>query len=158
MSKINMADFYYGAVLSMLFNKHIKPALVEGDDDRQIYDLTTNTGNFKLYIKYSANKKETKREDYSSWIFSITEKDKKELNGYIQRGDKFFMALVCGVAGLIESEIALLDKDNVKEILELNKNSISISRQKRSRSYRIPTGGGRENDLIVKANRFEDIF
>ena len=35
MSKIKVADFYYGAVLSMLFNNHINPALVEGDDDRQ---------------------------------------------------------------------------------------------------------------------------
>jgi hypothetical protein len=29
MSKIKVADFYYGAVLSMLFSHGIKPALIE---------------------------------------------------------------------------------------------------------------------------------
>ena len=52
MSKIKVSDFYYGAVLSMLFNRHISPALVESDDDRQVYDLTTNKDNYRLYIKY----------------------------------------------------------------------------------------------------------
>lgn len=35
MSKTKVEDFFYGAVLSMLFNNHINPALVEGDDDRR---------------------------------------------------------------------------------------------------------------------------
>ena len=39
MSKIKVADFYYGAVLSMLFNSKVNPALVESDENRQIYDL-----------------------------------------------------------------------------------------------------------------------
>lgn len=34
MSKIKMADFYYGAVLSMLFHNGVMPALVENGDDR----------------------------------------------------------------------------------------------------------------------------
>ena len=32
MSKIKVADFYYGAVLSMLFSHGIKPALIENGD------------------------------------------------------------------------------------------------------------------------------
>jgi drug/metabolite transporter (DMT)-like permease len=35
------------AVLSMLFNKHINPALLESNDDRLIYDLTTNKGDLR---------------------------------------------------------------------------------------------------------------
>lgn len=55
MSKIKVADFYYGAVLSMLFNSKVNPALVESDENRQLYDLTTNDGSWRLYIKYRAN-------------------------------------------------------------------------------------------------------
>ncbi len=38
MSKISKADFYYGALLSvMLSNKYVKPALFEENDNRRIY-------------------------------------------------------------------------------------------------------------------------
>ena len=60
MSKIKVADFYYGAVLSMLFSHGIKPALVENGADRQVYDITTNKSEFRLYVKYRANKTDTK--------------------------------------------------------------------------------------------------
>ena len=57
MSTIKISDFYYGAVLSMLFSHNIKPALIETGTDRQVYDFTTNNSEFKksgsdkLYIK-----------------------------------------------------------------------------------------------------------
>jgi hypothetical protein len=44
MLRFKVADFYCNAVLSMLFNNKITHALVEGNDDRQVYDLTTNDG------------------------------------------------------------------------------------------------------------------
>ncbi|MGI6534583.1 MAG: hypothetical protein ACOX23_08325 [Peptococcia bacterium] len=40
----------------------------------------------------------------------------------------------------------------------LNKTSITISRKKNEKAYRISVGGGRENAMQVKASRFEDIF
>lgn len=86
MSKIKVADFYYGAVLSMLFNNHITPALVEADDSRQVYDLTTNTKECRLFIKYRAYKQNTKKQDYNSWVFSLTDDDKKEIQYYIDNG------------------------------------------------------------------------
>lgn len=61
MSKIKVADFYYGAVLSMLFNSHINPALVEGDDDRQVYDLTTDTRACRLFMNIELTSKIQKR-------------------------------------------------------------------------------------------------
>ena len=67
MSKIKVSAFYCGAVLSMLFNSHISPALVESDDDRQVYDLTTNKGNYRLYIKYRKDKQKNKNTIYNSW-------------------------------------------------------------------------------------------
>ena len=83
MAKIKAADFYYGAVLSMLFNKHINPALLESNDDRQIYDLTTNKGDLRLFIKYRADRQKTKTPDYYSWLFTLTESDIQEIISYL---------------------------------------------------------------------------
>lgn len=158
MSKIKVADFYYGAVLSMLFNRHVNPALVESDDNRQIYDLTTNNGSCRLYIKYRADRIKTKTEDYNSWQFGFSQSEIDELKNYMNRNINLSMALVCRVEGLSESEIAVLDKKEINELLKLDKKSITISRKKNERAYRISLGGGRSGAIQVKANRFEDIF
>ena len=158
MSKIKVADFYYGAVLSMLFNRHVNPALVESDDNRQIYDLTTNNGSCRLYIKYRADRIKTKTEDYNSWQFGFSQSEIDELKNYMNSNINLSMALVCGVEGLSESEIAVLDKKEIDELLKLDKKSITISRKKNERAYRISLGGGRSAAIQVKANRFEDIF
>ena len=158
MSKIKVADFYYGAVLSMLFNRHVNPALVESDDNRQIYDLTTNNGSCRLYIKYRADRIRTKTEDYNSWQFGFSQSEIDELKNYMNSNINLSMALVCGVEGLSESEIAVLDKKEINELLKLDKKSITISRKKNERAYRISLGGGRSAAIQVKANRFEDIF
>ncbi|HCX62316.1 MAG TPA: hypothetical protein DHU59_07755 [Clostridiales bacterium] len=158
MSKIKVADFYYGAVLSMLFNQHINPALVECNDDRQIYDLTTNHGSSRLYIKYRASKNKTKNEAYNSWQFVFALNEIDEIKKYMDNNYNLSMALVCGVDGLSDSEIAVLDKNEIKELMKLGKTSITISRKKNERAYRISTGGGRNSAMQVKANRFEDIF
>lgn len=42
MSKLKEADFCYGAVLSTLFNNGICPMLIEGGNDRQVYEFTTD--------------------------------------------------------------------------------------------------------------------
>ncbi len=158
MSKIKVADFYYGAVLSMLFNNKIKPALVEGDNNRQVYDLTTNTGECRLFIKYRANKQDTKKQDYNSWLFVITDSDKKEMLGYIESGYNLVLALVCGMVGFSSSEIAVLDKHQIEELINLGKSSITISRKKNERAYRISVGGGRENAMQIRCSRFEELF
>lgn len=158
MSKIKVADFYYGAVLSMLFNNHINPALVEGDENRQVYDLTTDARDCRLFIKYRANKQDTKTQDYYSWLFTITESDKNEILDYLDRGYNLLLALVCGVEGLSDSEIAVLDKYQIEELINLDKSSITISRKKNERAYRISVGGGRENAMQITSNRFEELF
>ncbi|MDU0331049.1 hypothetical protein RW092_12720 [Paenibacillus sp. 3LSP] len=158
MAKIKVADFYYGAVLSMLFNKHINPALLESNDDRQIYDLTTNKGDLRLFIKYRADRQKTKTPDYYSWLFTLTESDIQEIISYLDAGHNLVVALVCGVAGLSESEIALLNKDEIKQIIDLQKSSITISRRKNERAFRIAVGGGRDNSIQVKTNRFDELI
>lgn len=158
MSKIKVADFYYGAVLSMLFNNKINPALIESNDSRQIYDFMTNTGKFRIFIKYRADKQDTKTANYNSWVFSLTETDKAEIISYIDSGYNLLLTLVCGVAGLVDSEVAVIDKEQVEQLLNLGKDTITISRKKNERSYRIPIGGGRENAMQIRSNRFEELF
>lgn len=158
MARIKVADFYYGAVLSMLFNNHINPALLESSADRQVYDLLTNKGDLRLFIKYRADRQKTNTPDYYSWVFTLTGNDIIEISNYLEAGHNLVLALVCGVAGLSESEIALLDKNEIRQIIELQKSSVTISRRKNERSFRIAVGGGRNNSIQVKANRFDELI
>ena len=157
MSRIKVADFYYGAVLSMLFSHGIKPALIENSDDRQVYDFTTDKSECRLFIKYRANKQGTKKPDYSSWLFAIAD-DKSELQKYIDEGKNLLLAFVCGSSELDKSQLAILDKSQIQDILSREKTSITISRIKGEKAFRISVGGGRENSIQVKCNRFEELF
>ena len=73
MSIIKVADFYYGAVLSMLFSHGIKPAFVENGADRQVYDITTNKSEFRLNVKYRVNKKSRYKNKKSPNIFRCSD-------------------------------------------------------------------------------------
>ncbi|NLC68580.1 MAG: hypothetical protein GX754_07335, partial [Clostridiaceae bacterium] len=154
MSKTKVADFYYGAALSMLFNnstRKISIALIESDENRQLYYLMTDNNECRLFIKYRSTRIETKKENYNSWLFTMTERDKNEIQTIIDEGHNLVLALVCGVSGLSDSELALLDRDQVKKLIDLGKDSITISRKKHERAYRISIGGGRENAMLVEA-------
>lgn len=157
MSKLKTADFYYGAVLSTLFNNHINPALIEGGDDRQVYDFTTNKGDFRMFVKYRAENKRTKRVDYFSWDFNLIN-DIDEIKGYIAEGKNLVLFLVCGMKDLKDSELAILDKGDLIELFELGKNTITISRKKGEKFYRIAVGGGRTNSKQIKASRIEELL
>ena len=161
MSIVRTADFYYGAALSALFNnsnKKISAALIMSDENRQLYNLTTDNSECRLFIKYRSGKTDTKTEDYYSWSFSLTDSDKSEIQTLVDEGNNLILALVCGVAGLADSELALLDKDETQRLIKLGKESITISRKKGEHAYRIPIGGGRGNAMQVKAGRIEKLF
>ena len=91
-------------------------------------------------------------------MFNLTDSDKQEILSYIDNGYNLVLALVCGVAGLSDSEIAVIDKDQIKELLALGKSSITISIKKGEHAFRISVGGGRENAMKIKTNRFEELF
>lgn len=161
MSKIKVADFYYGAALSVLFNnsnRKIKAAIIESDDSRQLYELMTDNSECHLFVKYRSNKTDIKTKDYYSWLFSFTERDKNEIKDLIDGGHNLVLALVCGVDGLIDSELALIDKEQVKKLIELERESVTVSRRKYERSYRILIGGGREDAMLIPYNRFNELF
>lgn len=114
MSIVRTADFYYGVALSALFNnsnKKISAALIMSDESRQLYNLTTNDSECRLFIKYRSGKTNTKTEDYYSWSFTLTDRDKSEIQTLLDKGNNLILALVCGVEGLTDSELALLDRN-----------------------------------------------
>lgn len=89
MSKFKVADFYYGAVLSILFNRGIAPALVESNNDRQVYDFATDNGDFRLFIKYRALGRKGKNPDYRSWQFILTDDDLNKIYEYMEENQTF---------------------------------------------------------------------
>lgn len=162
MAKLKESDFYYGAVLSMLLNNKICPALVESGKDRQVYEFTTDQGDFKLFLKYRSAPT-TKNEDiYRSWQFNFTESDLKELHQYIEEEKHLSVGLVCGESELGKSLYAVLHKEELCSLLEAGKTSLTISfkksekskkSKKRKKCFRIPVGGGRDNDMQIPADR-----
>ncbi len=158
MSKLNSEDFYYGAVLSKLLNKHFRPALVEGDDDSQVYDLYADKFDTRLYIKYRKKIQKGKKKDYSSWQFNFTEKELRSIENYFQNCKNLSLALVCITEPLYKSELAVLNKKDIQEVLTLTHGSFTISRAKNEKYFRISVGGGREKALLIKASAFEDTF
>jgi len=153
MSKIKVADFYYGAVLSLLFNNNIVPALVEGNDDRQVYDFTTNNIDFRLYIKYRSKCYTGTTGEYRSWQFSFSKEDLEEITDYLKGGYNLQLALGCGTDGLNGSELAVLNSEDIRKCFVSGKTSITISRAKGERAFRISIGGGRDNSIRVPSNR-----
>lgn len=152
MAKLKEADFHYGAVLSTLLNNNITPAIIESGEDRQIYNFTTDSKDFRLIVKYRKSQIPTKKNDYYSWQFNLSD-DLIDLKKNINSPIKLSLGLVCGKEQLNESEYAVLHKDEIKLILDEGKESITISRKKGERAFRISMGGGRVNSMQIKSNR-----
>ena len=153
MAKLRVADFYYGSVLSMLFNSHIVPALVEGNEERQIYDLATNSGDYRLIVKYRTKSRRGVDSSYRSWHFNFPSEDIEEMMEYIEHNPNMLLALICGEEGLNDSEFAVLNSDDIRHCLGAGKSSLTVSRAKGEKAFRIPVGGRRDNSLKIPYNR-----
>ena len=125
--------------------------LIEGGDDRQVYDFTTDHKDFRVYLKYRSMPNKTKTEGYSSWTFPFTDNEIAEIRQYLVSGKEFSVGLICGAKELKYSQYAVLKKDIVEELLTRNIFSPTISIKKNEQYFRISIGGGRENSLTVKA-------
>lgn len=152
MSKIKEADFYYGAILSYFINNGIYPVLLEPGKDRQIYEFTTDQGDFNLFSKYRSVTT-TSNEEYTSWSFVFTANDMEELKGFIASDKHLSVGLVCGDSSLSASHLAFLHKDELQELFNAGKSSFTISHRKGEHSYKIYMGGSRDNCQKVECNR-----
>ncbi|MDQ0341191.1 hypothetical protein J2S00_004035 [Caldalkalibacillus uzonensis] len=152
MARFTVADFYYGAVLSMLFNNKIVPVLFERNESRQIYNLSTNNGDFRMFIKYRSYPT-VNQDDYRSWHFVFSDKDIEELFKYLDDEYKLLLALVCGSKEFKNSELAVLHPEEIKEYFSTGRTTLTISRKKNEKQFRISIGGGRNNSIKILTNR-----
>lgn len=153
MAQLKEADFFYGAVLSTLLNNKITPMIIEGGNDRQVYDFTTDSKNFRLFVKYRSNPTETKAADYYSWQFVFTPKDIAELTAYLKMDKEISLGLVCGNPLSGESKYAVLHSEDIRRLFAKSKLSLTISIKKGEHAFRVSIGGGRDNAIKVKSNR-----
>ncbi len=153
MSKLKEADFYYGAILSHCFHNGFKPMMVEGGDSRQVYDCTTDGGDFRLFTKYRSVPIASKTKGYNSWQFVFSKSDVAELQEYLKMDCYLSVGLLCGNTPFKESEIAFLHKEEILAILHEGKESITISRKIGEKKFRIAMGGGRDNAMQIETNR-----
>ena len=153
MGKMSQADFFFGAALSVLFNNNMVPALVENGSDRRIYDVTTNDGDFRLYMKYRT-KPSTDNDLLTSWQFMFNKEEIEELKNKCKEGIR--LILICGKEDLKDSQFAVLYNTEIKKaICDSGKTSITIGRKKHARNFYISMGGGHINDLLITANRLD---
>lgn len=153
MGRMSQSDFFFGAALSVLFNNKMVPALVENGSERRIYDVTTNDGDYRLYMKYRT-KPSTDNDDLTSWQFSFTEEEIEDFRNNCQETAR--LILICGKEELKNSQIAVLYYSEIKQtICDSGKSSITIGRRKHARNFYISMGGGRVNDLLITANRID---
>lgn len=157
MVKLKIADFYYGAVISFLLNNHITPSLIESGKDRRIYNFTTNSMDFRLVVKYRAEKTEVKNDEYSSWTFQLL-KEYEYMNQALDDRTIALFCLVCGDENLKNSELVVLTLEDMTKLKKQKKGSVTISRKGKEKYYRIAMGGGRENSLKIPGNRLEKIL
>ena len=136
MCKLRTYDFYYGSVISMLNNSGITPTLIETqEDNRRIYEISTNAANYKLLMKYRYKTSGSKN-DYSSWNFNIAT-DKNILEKYLANNENFYVALICIEENLSDSKLAVLDSNQIHQLFELEKENFSISIRKKEQYFRI---------------------
>jgi len=110
-----------------------------------------------LFMKYRS-RPNTNNEEYSSWQFTFSENELDELKNRL--GDDLRVVLVCGCdQKLNDSEIAVLDGNETETCLFNNhheRNNLTIGRRYREWNFRISMGGGRDNDLLIRANKIDN--
>lgn len=115
---LTKGDFYYGALLSRLVKSEFLPAIFEEGEERRIYQMSNNHGDYLIYAKYSSkpniNRSETKR-----WSFRFSEDEIFNIKSLeVQR--EIIFAFVCGTEGMIDSRLSFLTKEEFKRCIGVN--------------------------------------
>ena len=156
LAKFVVADFYYGAVLSRLFNNYEQkfiPALVENNESRQVYEFTINNGEYRMFIKYRSHPN-VYHDRHRSWQFVFSGKDIEELFKYLEDEKRLLLlVLVCGTKDFKSSEIAVLHPEEINQYFSTGRTTLTISKKKNERQFRISVGGGRNNSIKIPTNR-----
>jgi hypothetical protein len=151
MAQVKLLDSYYGMALSWLFRNKIQPALISAGEQKQIYEFTTNNSkkDFVLYLMYRKQSRNLK-DEYSSWAFGDIRDNISELEDYAGQGKNPVLALICVKDDLKDSEIGFLFQKDLEKIK--GKSSVTLSRKKKEKYFRIRMGGKREDSLTIKCD------
>ena len=169
MGAFKKADFYYGALFSLLINKGLCPALIEKEveNSRRRFQITTDNDSYEFYCKYTSNPTGSTN---PTWAFSFTENERKELTVLLQSNKNVIFALVCTQIDLTSNlqELALVDKLDFTKCVDFNtyKQSsprISVKAVKGSDKLRIwgnkrPDKIGKDDNTIkIERNRINSL-
>ncbi len=156
MSVVRKADFYYGALMSVLINNGIVPVIIERGESRRIYTMTTNKGNYEIYAKYVSSPIKRKNKDVKLWHFNFSYDEVQSIKNYEEKDKNYYFALICGYQdNFQESEIAILTLEQVKNCLDIDYKResyrISIKVEKGGHGLKV-YGTGRSDILNGKDN------
>jgi len=150
MPKLQESDFYFGAVLATLFKKGegVNLFLVQQETKSRVYKIMadhTNPDDFFIFAKYR-----TEHNGSGSWYFNFTENEQAIIREYLCNDGRLSLALVCGASAPSTSCLCILYEDEIRQIFDVGKMSITVSRKKYKRNFYIPIGGGKSIEIPYK--------
>jgi hypothetical protein len=121
MRKIAKMDYYAGAfITSLLKSAKGVPALIDETSDSRVLQISTNLGEFNIYIKYAgtSRKSRVKRRNKTSWYVNFTDTDVYKLeNEFVQEQCINYVALVLSNRTLTDTRVAIISYDDIMERL-----------------------------------------
>ncbi len=156
MTTIRKADFYYGSLLSVFINNGMAPAIVEPGENRRIYSVTTDEGEYEIYTKYASMPGKRKNKHTKIWTFSFSTEEMERIKQYRDNGKKYAFAFVCGQHNKMQdSEIAILTLEQAQDCLDIDfqreNHRITVKAIKGRRGLGV-YGTGRADQLNGKDN------
>nr|WP_216367375.1 hypothetical protein [Anoxybacillus sp. EFIL] len=165
------ADYYYGALLSVLVNGGLAPALFEKENEsRQIYTVTTNKDSYIIYAKYHTTPSGS--EDFT-WSFTFSDNEIQEIiNVHQNHSDKtLIFAFICGQKQVSDNNqiIAIVRWDEFVACVDVNKQQsrgtprLSVKVIKGSPRFRIYGSkradllDGKDNTIRIERNRLREL-
>ncbi|MEA4999030.1 MAG: hypothetical protein VB087_06535 [Candidatus Limiplasma sp.] len=150
MAKFNQRDFLIGAALYSLLQHNLdaRPSMIENTEDASYLKVATNTTTeFGLYIKVTKAPRENK-----TWTLSLTESDKKRIDGMYSELPSSYVFFVLGEQ-YKSGEVLVLRRSEYEKIA--HKSSITIKHSSETRAHEFHIMDGKAVILKVKRNRIE---
>lgn len=112
---LTKGDFYYGALLTNLIRENFAPAIIESAEERRIYSLSSDQGDYIVYAKYLGSR------SGNVWNFKFSSKDLVEVQNYFRQAQEnkqiLLLAFICGEKELRNSEIAYVKYQEFQKII-----------------------------------------
>lgn len=158
--QIRKSDYYFGAFLYSTFTNIVKtPVILYNGDNSQFVQITTETGDYTVFAKYSSKPK-SKVKSAKKWDFSFTEREQDIIKNFYNENTKNIVALICSEENLTNTEVAIIDIDSVRLCLgndSINKNRrITVGADKGAHClYYYGTAVSDRNALKVSRNLYK---